>query len=75
MRVTARRGKWAGAELNRRHADFQSAALPTELPARASVGTARSGALAKGRTVTDGSGLFNSSRRPWPRRLFARRAR
>ena len=24
--------KWSGAELNRRHADFQSAALPTELP-------------------------------------------
>ncbi len=24
MRVTARRGKWAGAELNRRHADFQT---------------------------------------------------
>src|SRR5471032_1727917 len=26
---------WPGAELNRRHADFQSAALPTELPGRA----------------------------------------
>jgi hypothetical protein len=26
-------GKWAGAELNRRHEDFQSSALPTELPA------------------------------------------
>ena len=25
---------WAGAELNRRHRDFQSRALPTELPAR-----------------------------------------
>ena len=25
----------AGAESNRRHADFQSAALPTELPGRA----------------------------------------
>ncbi len=24
--------KWSGADLNRRHADFQSAALPTELP-------------------------------------------
>ena len=23
---------WPGTELNRRHADFQSAALPTELP-------------------------------------------
>ena len=27
------RAKWAGAELNRRHQDFQSCALPTELPA------------------------------------------
>ena len=27
---------WAGAELNRRHEDFQSSALPTELPARRS---------------------------------------
>ena len=26
-------GQWAEAELNRRHTDFQSAALPTELPA------------------------------------------
>ena len=25
--------EWAGAELNRRHEDFQSSALPTELPA------------------------------------------
>jgi hypothetical protein len=28
-----RDGKWAGAESNRRHEDFQSSALPTELPA------------------------------------------
>jgi integrase len=27
--------KWAGADLNRRHTDFQSVALPTELPAQA----------------------------------------
>src|SRR5213076_1586823 len=27
-------GLWLGAESNRRHADFQSAALPTELPSR-----------------------------------------
>ena len=26
--------KWAGSELNTRHRDFQSLALPTELPAR-----------------------------------------
>src|SRR5438552_17515868 len=25
---------WLGAELNRRHKDFQSSALPTELPSR-----------------------------------------
>ncbi len=24
--------QWSGAELNRRHVDFQSTALPTELP-------------------------------------------
>src|SRR2546422_230725 len=28
-------GEWPGAESNCRHADFQSAALPTELPGRA----------------------------------------
>ncbi len=28
---------WPGAELNRRHADFQSAALPTELPSHYSL--------------------------------------
>jgi hypothetical protein len=28
-------GWWLGAELNRRHKDFQSSALPTELPSRA----------------------------------------
>jgi hypothetical protein len=26
--------QWAGADSNRRHTDFQSVALPTELPAR-----------------------------------------
>jgi hypothetical protein len=26
--------KWVGADLNRRHTDFQSVALPTELPTR-----------------------------------------
>jgi hypothetical protein len=25
---------WLGAELNRRHKDFQSSALPTELPSQ-----------------------------------------
>jgi hypothetical protein len=28
-----RLNEWAGADLNRRHTDFQSVALPTELPA------------------------------------------
>ena len=27
-------GKWLGRELNPRHEDFQSSALPTELPSR-----------------------------------------
>ena len=29
-----KRGVWLGAESNRRHVDFQSTALPTELPSR-----------------------------------------
>ncbi len=32
--VRREEGMWAGAESNRRHEDFQSSALPTELPAR-----------------------------------------
>src|SRR5262245_43348204 len=32
-RVTSRKNWWAGTGLNRRHQDFQSCALPTELPA------------------------------------------
>src|SRR5882724_9850835 len=32
-RVTTRKNWWAGTGLNRRHQDFQSCALPTELPA------------------------------------------
>ena len=30
--VDREKEKWSGADLNRRHADFQSTALPTELP-------------------------------------------
>ncbi len=30
--ATATANQWLGRELNPRHADFQSAALPTELP-------------------------------------------
>src|SRR5512142_2504342 len=33
-RANSLRGEWLGAESNCRHADFQSAALPTELPSR-----------------------------------------
>src|SRR5207249_7669536 len=35
--------KWPGAESNCRHADFQSAALPTELPGRTYAGEELSG--------------------------------
>jgi hypothetical protein len=31
---------WLGAESNRRHEDFQSSALPTELPSRFALGLA-----------------------------------
>src|SRR5256885_8479374 len=31
--LTSRKSWWAGTGLNRRHQDFQSCALPTELPA------------------------------------------
>src|SRR5439155_12172163 len=34
IRARARRKKWLGAESKRRHEDFQSSALPTELPSR-----------------------------------------
>src|SRR6266568_4268369 len=34
-------GQWLGAESNRRHVDFQSTALPTELPSRNRRRTAR----------------------------------
>src|SRR5437879_5692632 len=42
-RFNSLRCKWPGAELNRRHADFQSAALPTELPGRGCAGEQLSG--------------------------------
>jgi hypothetical protein len=34
MFTSEKRGLWLGAESNRRHVDFQSTALPTELPSR-----------------------------------------
>src|SRR3989449_7478984 len=42
-RTNSLHGKWPGAESNCRHADFQSAALPTELPGRTYAGAELSG--------------------------------
>src|ERR671916_487783 len=39
--------EWPGRELNPRHADFQSAALPTELPGRGAVNIGRGCTWAK----------------------------
>ncbi len=49
--------QWLGRELNPRHADFQSAALPTELPSRA--GCCRSEQLK--RIVFAGQRLYSSA--------------
>src|SRR5688572_26521395 len=42
---------WPGAESNQRHADFQSAALPTELPGHAGRNDSIREALTKGRVL------------------------
>src|SRR5436190_2076478 len=42
---------WLGPELNRRHADFQSAALPTELPSREIVDLSQERVLTMQQTV------------------------
>src|SRR4051812_10716430 len=47
----ARLSKWRGPESNRRHHDFQSCALPTELPRRAAV--KRSASFARERVVAE----------------------
>src|SRR5687768_8403792 len=62
--------QWPGAESNCRHADFQSAALPTELPgqdpntnahtARISTGSGRSGPLRAFCAVTRTSRLITA---------------
>ena len=44
--------KWLGAESNRRHVDFQSTALPTELPSRSNQVSSHSGSLLKQKTST-----------------------
>ena len=41
MILLSREKVWAGAESNRRHEDFQSSALPTELPAHVRTGWPR----------------------------------
>ena len=49
---STRNGKWClGADSNHRHADFQSAALPTELPRRRCAGVAR---RARRRSIGEG---------------------
>src|SRR5262249_37431963 len=45
-KLGATRKWWPGSESNQRHADFQSAALPTELPGQAGR-TARAGSVRK----------------------------
>ena len=39
--------KWAGVDLNHRHTDFQSVALPTELPARKAANLAENSDIAR----------------------------
>ena len=60
-RMTVRRGKWCpGAGSNHRHRDFQSRALPTELPGRRSPPKRRAGKSArfiKGRFCRDKADL------------------
>ena len=56
----APRTPWLGRELNPRHADFQSAALPTELPSRRAGNIGRAPALSKAE-LTPGARLpYNS---------------
>lgn len=43
--------KWLGAESNRRHTDFQSAALPTELPSQDKKPTIRLKSAYKGKSM------------------------
>src|SRR5262249_43872763 len=53
--------EWLGPESNRRHADFQSAALPTELPSRDDADRGAVGcSLCRNLTVRQGhAGLYN----------------
>src|SRR5437667_83043 len=42
--------RWLGAESNRRHVDFQSTALPTELPSQTNHAVSNAGSLLKQKT-------------------------
>ncbi len=53
--------EWSGADLNRRHMDFQSIALPTELPDRASKRRARGAKIAR-----PGTSVKKNERPPSP---------
>ena len=60
---------WAGTGLNRRHQDFQSCALPTELPAHQTAENTKgipevstAGALLDGGDRADGARLFEEER-------------
>src|SRR5215510_4264830 len=50
---SSRKKWWAGTGLNRRHQDFQSCALPTELPARTTVSDEREKRIARGELLHD----------------------
>ena len=70
LNVQLRSGKarrWLGRELNPRHEDFQSSALPTELPSRARPPSAE-GASATGavtmQTSAGGASFQRAARRP-----------
>ena len=65
-RPTSHVVKWPGAESNCRHADFQSAALPTELPGREN----ESRNLEGGTTSSNGYNFVSRQRVPAPT-LFA----
>src|SRR6266550_9539883 len=59
---------WRGAELNRRHKDFQSSALPTELPSRTIATTISCSSRAHGNCATSRDGVASAEKtRPFLR--------